>query len=321
MKSHGFPKIYAVGSSEVSNVFDGAVEITEKVDGSCIGFGKVDGELIIRSKNKELNLNSPENMFASAVLYIKSIQDKLPDNLFFYGECVSKLRHNVLTYGRIPKGNVTLFAVVDTKPEYIGHPDNVGPEVKGPKFHTYGYISDWARELGMDVVQLLWLGCVPESFQNDSNAFLGSLLSKESSLGGKMEGLVIKNYNQPQILHGRYCPITAAKLVTDSFKEIKVRKTQRLDKASKFDELLDMYKTEARWNKAIQHLAENGELNYNATDIGPLIKEIHKDLMEECAEGFKTALFNFFYKQWLAAASEGFANYYKKYLMDRENNE
>ena len=44
MKSHGFPKIYAVGSTEVQDVFDGVVEITEKVDGSCIGFGKIDGE-------------------------------------------------------------------------------------------------------------------------------------------------------------------------------------------------------------------------------------------------------------------------------------
>ena len=49
MRSHGFPKIYAVGSSEVKDVFNGPVEITEKLDGSCIGFGKVDGELIVRS--------------------------------------------------------------------------------------------------------------------------------------------------------------------------------------------------------------------------------------------------------------------------------
>ena len=123
----------------------------------------------------------------------------------------------------------------------------------------------------------------------------------------------------PQVLYGRYCPITIAKLVSDSFKEVKVQKIARPDKASKFDELLAMYKTEARWQKAIQHLAEMGELNYNATDIGPLIKEVHKDLMEECAESFRDALFNFYCKQWLAAASDGFANFYKKYLMDRAN--
>lgn len=319
MKSHGFPKIYAVGSSEVKDVFNGPVEITEKLDGSCIGFGKIDGELVVRSKNKELNLAAPENMFTSAVLYIKSIQDRLPDNVFFYGECISKPRHNVLTYERIPNGNVALFAVVDVKPEYIGHPDLVGPEVKGPKFHTYGYIADWARELGMGIVQLLWDKEVPESFREDSSSFFEMLLSKTSRLGGKMEGIVIKNYNVPQVLHGRYCPVTIAKLVSDSFKEVKVQKIARPDKASKFDELLAMYKTEARWQKAIQHLAEMGELNYNATDIGPLIKEVHKDLMEECAESFRDALFNFYCKQWLAAASDGFANFYKKYLMDRAN--
>lgn len=321
MKSHGFPKIYAVGSTEVQDVFDGVVEITEKVDGSCIGFGKIDGELVIRSKNKELNLDKPESMFVGAVLHIKAIADRLPDNLFFYGECVSKPRHNVLTYGRAPKGLIALFAVVDTKPEYQGHPDLVPPEVKGPKFHTHGYISDWARELDMEAVQVLWDKEVPESFRNDSNSFFKSLMEKESSLGGKMEGIVIKNYNKPQILHGRYCPITVAKLVSDDFKEVKVSKINRAGKVSKLDELMSFYRTEARWHKAIQHLAESGSLNYNATDIGPLIREVHKDLIEECANSFKEALFNLLYKQWLGAASEGFAEYYKHYLMERANEE
>ena len=309
MKSHGFPKIYAVGSSEVKDVFNGRVEITEKLDGSCIGFGLIDGELVVRSKNKELNLNTPESMFVSAVLYIKSIQDRLPDNLFFYGECISKPRHNVLTYERVPNGNIALFAAVGQKGD------------GSPYFDNYNGVSDWAAELGMGVVQLLWEKEVPESFRNDSSKFFEMLLSKPSALGGKMEGIVIKNHNMLPNLYGRYCPITIAKLVSDDFKEVKVQKIARPDKATKFEEMLAMYKTEARWRKAIQHLAEKGELNYNATDIGPLIKEIHTDLMEECAEGFRDALFNFFYKQWLAAASEGFANYYKGYLMERKDDE
>ena len=319
MKSHGFPKIYTVGSSEVKDVFNGAVEITEKLDGSCIGFGKIDDELIIRSKNKELNLTKPESMFTGAVLYIKSIADKLPDNLFFYGECISKPRHNVLTYERIPKGNIALFAIVDVKFPYLGHPDLVEPEVKAPKFHTYNYIADWARELGMDVVQLLWNKPVPETFWDDNSSFFKMLLSKQSSLGGKMEGIVIKNYNQPQTLYGRYCRITVAKLVSDEFKEVKVQKIARPDKASKLDELFDMYRTEARWRKAIQHLEERGELSYNAKDIGLVIQEAHRDLIEECEESFKNALYAMFRKQWLNTATEGFAAYYKDYLMRREH--
>ena len=304
MKSHGYPKIYAVGSAEVQNVFDGPVEITEKVDGSCLGFGKIDGELIIRSKNKELNLNKPESMFVGAVLHIKAIADRLPDDIFFYGECVSKPRHNVLTYGRAPKGLVCLFAAVQTVDD-------------GIVFLHHNRITEWAKTLDMEVVQVLWDKEVPESFRNDSNSFFKSLLEKESSLGGRMEGIVVKNYNQPQNLHGRSCPITVAKLVSDDFKEIKVSKINRAGKMTKLDELLALYKTEARWHKAIQHLAENGELNYNATDIGPLIREVHKDLMEECANSFKEALFGLLYKQWLGAASEGFANYYKQYLIQR----
>ena len=109
--------------------------------------------------------------------------------------------------------------------------------------------------------------------------------------------------------------------MTDDFKEVKVSKINRSGKMTKLDELLDLYKTEARWRKAIQHLAERGELNYNAGDIGPLIREVHADLIEECSASFKEALFNIFYKQWLGAASEGFANFYKHYLMERAHEE
>ena len=92
MKSHGFPKIYTVGSTEVKDVFNGAVEITEKLDGSCIGFGIVDGELIVRSKNKELSLTKPESMFAGAVAYIKSIREKLQKDVFRFLKIICLIR-------------------------------------------------------------------------------------------------------------------------------------------------------------------------------------------------------------------------------------
>lgn len=321
MKSHGFPKIYTVGSSEVKDVFNGAVEITEKLDGSCIGFGIVDGELIVRSKNKELSLTKPESMFAGAVAYIKSIRDKLPKDVFFYGECVSKPRHNVLTYKTVPAGFVALFAMVDTgmwaakdsNTELSSNDDESSS--RDAKFHRYDELADWAKVLGMGIVQLLWDKKIPEGM--NVIPLLESFLSKESALGGRMEGIVIKNYSVPQILHGRYCPITIAKMVSDDFKEVKVRKIVKADGVSKLDELFDMYRTEARWQKAIQHLEERGELSYNAKDIGLVIQEAHRDLIEECEESFKNALYAMFRKQWLNAATLGAAEYYKKYLLDK----
>lgn len=314
MKSHGFPKIYTVGSSEVKDVFNGAVEITEKLDGSCIGFGIVDGELIVRSKNKELSLTKPESMFAGAVAYIKSIREKLPKDVFFYGECVSKPRHNVLTYKTVPAGFVALFAMVDMG-VWAAKDSSTELSSNDDKFHRYDELADWAKVLGMGTVQLLWDKKIPEGMS--VVPFLESLLSRESALGGRMEGVVIKNYNVPQILHGRYCPITVAKLVSDNFKEVKVKKIVKAEGMSKLDELFDMYRTEARWQKAIQHLEEKGELSYNAKDIGLVIQEAHRDLIEECEESFKNALYAMFRKQWLNAATSGAAEYYKKYLLDK----
>lgn len=314
MKSHGFPKIYTVGSSEVKDVFNGSVEITEKLDGSCIGFGIVDSELIIRSKNKELDLTKPESMFAGAVAYIKSIQEKLPKDMFFYGECISKPRHNVLTYKTVPSGFVALFAMVDTA-MWAAKDFNADLPPNDGKFHKYDELADWAKVLGMGTVQLLWDKKIPEGMS--VVPFLESLLSKESALGGRMEGIVIKNYNVPQNLHDRYCPITIAKLVSDDFKEVKVKKIVKAEGVSKLDELFDMYRTEARWQKAIQHLEEKGELSYNAKDIGLVIQETHRDLIEECEESFKNALYAMFRKQWLNAATSGAAEYYKKYLLEK----
>jgi hypothetical protein len=45
MKTSAFPKILHIGNKQISDLFDGVVEITEKVDGSQLGFG-VDVETV-----------------------------------------------------------------------------------------------------------------------------------------------------------------------------------------------------------------------------------------------------------------------------------
>ena len=47
-----------MGDKQISDLFDGEVEITEKLDGSQFGFGRVDGELVIRSKGREIDLEA-----------------------------------------------------------------------------------------------------------------------------------------------------------------------------------------------------------------------------------------------------------------------
>lgn len=132
MKTSAFPKILHIGNKQISDLFDGVVEITEKVDGSQLGFGKVNGELFVRSKGKEQDLDNPDMMFEKAVEYIKSIEDRLPDNMTFYGEYLNKPKHNTLAYDRTPKNGIALFGVYDSVTR-----EHFGMDV----------ISDWAAKL------------------------------------------------------------------------------------------------------------------------------------------------------------------------------
>lgn len=103
MRTTAFPKILHLGHKQIKDIFDGEVEITEKVDGSQLGFGKINGELFVRSKGKEQDLDNPDKMFEGAVKFVKTIADKLPDNIVLYGEWLNKPKHNVLAYDRTPK--------------------------------------------------------------------------------------------------------------------------------------------------------------------------------------------------------------------------
>ena len=109
--TYQYPKIYALGSAEVAGILNGPVEVTEKVDGSQIGFGIVDGELIIRSKGSLLNQEQPTGLFRDAVAYIRTIKDKLKPGWFYYGECLQSPRHNKLKYGRVPHHNIALYGM------------------------------------------------------------------------------------------------------------------------------------------------------------------------------------------------------------------
>lgn len=163
MKTSAFPKILHIGNKQISDLFEGVVEITEKVDGSQLGFGKVNGELFIRSKGKEQDLDNPDMMFEKAVEYIKSIEDRLPDNMTFYGEYLNKPKHNTLAYDRTPKNGIALFGVYDSVTR-----EHFGMDV----------ISDWAAKLDVETVPLLFKGETNAQAVLDGPADIGRLIKE-----------------------------------------------------------------------------------------------------------------------------------------------
>jgi len=76
-----FPKIFALGTRYVKDLFSEEVEVTEKLDGSQFGFGRVEGKLRVRSRGKEMLLDAPDKLFEEGVRYVQSIRDWLPGSI------------------------------------------------------------------------------------------------------------------------------------------------------------------------------------------------------------------------------------------------
>ncbi len=295
MKTSAFPKILHIGNKQISDLFDGVVEITEKVDGSQLGFGKVNGELFVRSKGKEQDLDNPDKMFEGAVEFVKTIADKLPDNITLYGEWLSKPKHNVLAYDRTPKNGIALFGVYNPETQ-----EHYGMDI----------ISEWAEQLGVDTVPLLFKG------EANAQAVLDMVDKTDSFLGGqKIEGVVVKRYTPWMFMGNIPLTVMSGKYVSEKFKEVHARdwKKEHTDKG-KLEVAISQYKSEARWNKAIQHLREDGELTGSPSDIGRLIKEVRLDITLEEKENIKEELWKIYKDDFMRHAVSGLPEWYKKKL-------
>ena len=131
-----------------------------------------------------------------------------------------------------------------------------------------------------------------------------------------MEGIVVKNYSRPFLLGDRPLPLMAGKYVSERFKEVNHRncKSKKNDQA-KIDIFKERFRTEARWDKGIQHLRDNGKLENSPRDIGILIKEIQRDVEEEEKEHIKNFLYREFGKGIIRHSTRDFPEYYKKEIL------
>ena len=293
---HAFPKIFAIGTVYIKDIFKEEVEITEKIDGSQFNFGKIDGELFMRSKGKQIFPDAPEKMFTLAVNYVLSIQDKIPNNTTYYCEYLNKPKHNVLTYERVPINNLILFGVSDTSSAFISNYEN---------------LVESAVNLSIEFVPRIFSGKI------DDPQTLLKFLETDSILGNtKVEGIIIKNYKRPFLLGGMPIPLMMGKYVSEKFKE-KHDKNWGKENTSKgkWQLFVESYRTEARWLKTVQHLRDNGELKNSPRDIGKLIIGVKEDIKDEETEIIKNFLWKEFSGELLRKSTAGLPEWYKKYLL------
>ena len=292
---HTYPKVWNVGSVELSTFFDEPVQAEEKCDGSQFSWGVFNGELKARSKGKELIIDAPEKLFSKAVETIQSLKSNLRDGWTYRGEYLAKPKHNALAYDRHPERHIIIFDINDGHESYLSYEDKAAE----------------AKRLGLEVVPLIYRGMItsPEQFLK--------LMDNVSILGGqKIEGVVLKNYTK----FGRDKKVLMAKHVTEAFKE--VHKAEWKVGNPKQNDILHIlsakYTTPARWNKAILHLKERGELQNSPRDIGNLIKEVQSDLTIECGADIKEELYKWAIENLLRSVIKGLPLWYKEQLVKEQ---
>jgi RNA ligase len=287
---HSYPKIFALGHRAIAELFLDDVLIEEKVDGSQFSFGRFGGELKCRSKGATLNVEYPEKMFAEAVETAKSLD--LIDGWTYRGEYLKKPKHNALAYDRVPNKHIILFDINTAEEEYL----------------TYDDKRKEAERIGLEIVPIIHSGRV-----SDPSTLL-AFLERESILGGqKIEGVVAKNYHRfgmdKKALMGKY--------VAEAYKEVHSAEWKESNPTTGdvIQRLILQLRTPARWNKAVQHLRENGELTETPKDIGNLIKEAQRDIEEECSDEIKESLYRYAISHIKRGVTGGLPEWYKEQLL------
>jgi hypothetical protein len=292
----GYTKILTIGSAMTENALVGHVVIQEKVDGSLFRFGiNEDGEVTAGSKGQIFyDLDDVAQMFVEGAQYIKSISDKLkklPVDTYFYCEYLQKPKHNTLVYDHVPKNHLVLFDCL-----------------MGGKWCNYKELQVIANGLDIDAIPVLYSGLA-------TTDTIKGFLETPSYLGKQIvEGVVIKNYDQTIMLGGHVFPLFT-KYVREAFKELHTQDWKIRQPKDSLHDYVEGFKSEARWQKAIIHLREKGELLWSPKDIGNLIKTIQEDILVEETENIKNFLFKCFKDDILRAATRRFPEWYKEQLL------
>lgn len=296
---HSYGKIWALGHRNVKVIFDGNVVIEEKIDGSQWSFGVHNGELKLKTHTKERHYPVDDKLFKAAADHVYDLytQHMLVEGHTYRSECLTRPKHNCLAYDRTPEGYMVLFDVEIAANEFLGVEEK----------HAE------AKRLGLEPIRVIYQGPGRGITEDILKGYLDSI----SQLGGqKIEGVVIKNYDK----FGEGGHALMGKYVSEKFKEVQKSDWKQQNPGGKdiIQSLIEQYRSEARWHKAVQHLEEQGEREGDPRDIGKLVREVCKDIHEECQEEIKDKLFKWAWKQINNGLTKGLPEWYKEKLLEQQ---
>ncbi len=298
MNVSSYPKVYQLGHRAIKDLFLDEISVEEKIDGSQFSFGieKDSGGFWVlkcRSHHQQINLEEVPKMFEAAVATVIHLGQLLHYDWTYRCEYLSKPKHNVLAYDRVPKGNLIIFDIER------GIQDFLTPEERDIE----------AKRIGLESVPVFYRGKL-HKYED-----VIELLDEISVLGGQqMEGLVFKNHKRFSEHDGM---IMVGKFVRESFKELH-SKEYRTNAKHIAEQIGESLNTEARWLKAIQHMKEDGTLTDSPKDIGPLLHAINDDILEECIDDIKERLLKYHWKIICRTMTRGFPQWYKGMLAKKQ---
>lgn len=297
---HSYSSIYNVGHAAIADLLKQPVIVEEKVDGSQFSFTRTQaGELVCRSKGARINMLAPEGMFLNAVAFVQSASNDMPPGLVYRGEYLRSPKHNVLVYDRIPHNHVIIFDIERGEQTFCPASEKI----------------EEARLIGLETVPVLFEGMLTDV------ALLRELLETPSVLGGqKVEGVVIKPAAYD--LFGRDKKVLMGKFVSEAFKEVHASEWKK-DHATKgpgeiVQILAAIYATPARWQKALIHLRERGEIQDAPQDIQKLMAEVPPDVLKECETEIRAQLFEWAWPQLRRSITRGLPEWYKGELLKKQ---
>jgi hypothetical protein len=306
---HSYSSIFSMGHAAIADLLKEPVYVEEKVDGSQFSFGLIESTeleqthgadrfmLRIRSKGCEMVVDAPEKMFSLAVETATRLKPDLHPGWTYRCEYLRAPKHNALIYKRVPSQHLIIFDI----------------ETDECKFLPYHEKFVEAQRLCLETVPLLKEGIVAdiEEFRH--------FLNLQSILGGQnIEGVVVKPVGYG--LFGKDKKVLMGKFVSEAFKEThsKMWRAENPTTGDIIGALGATYTTQARWQKAILHLAEQGLITDSPQDIGLLIKEVPLDVKKECEDEIKDKLFAFAWPYISRIVTRGLPEFYKDLLLKKQ---
>ena len=300
---YSYPKILHIGAPLVETIFFDEVEMSEKIDGSQCRIELTEDAVMVGSKNQGV---ADMGMFEIAhdqgdMIYNESEWRQFGSEITLFCEFLKSPKHNTIKYDRVPKNHLYLFGALI---------DDVHMKTDD--------LIDIAKHLDIDPPNIMYVGMV------GSVDGLKEFMTHESYLGGSVvEGVVIKNYHRtydPLQVHSQAYigyPM-AAKYVRDDFKVANAKQWNTLSRKKGTDALVDMFFIEDRFRKTVQHLLEDGHIEYQKKDLKYLVPEFFNDLMDEKKDEMTKIIMGEVFKALKKRASGYVVKSWIDYLTERQ---